>query len=82
MKRQTRSLLEELELLSKNRDPKNVIENRALNVIASAVHLMEVIERTFSPEQAAVLEKKLLIAIKNRDGEKFVKSLKRTDDEE
>jgi hypothetical protein len=81
MKRQTRSLLEELELLSKNRDPKNVIENRAINVIASAVHLMEVIERTFTPEQASLLEKKLLVAIKNRDSEKFVKSLKRTDDE-
>lgn len=81
MKRQTRSLLEELELLAKNRDPRNIIENRAVNVIASAVHLMEVIERTFTEEQASILEKKLLVAIKNRDSAKFVKSLRRTDEE-
>lgn len=79
MKRQTRSLLEELELLSRNRDSKHIIENRANNVIASAIHLMEVIERNYSPEQAAILEKKLLVAIKNRDQGKFSRSLKRSD---
>lgn len=80
MKRQTKSLLEELELLSRNRDTKHIIENRANNVIASAIHLMEVIERNFPAEQAAILEKKLLIAIKNRDSGKFSRSLKRSDD--
>jgi hypothetical protein len=78
MKRQTRSLLEELEEISKNRDTKHIIENRAANVISSAVHLLEVIERNFTPEQSAILEKKLLIAIKNRDHSKFVNSLKRS----
>lgn len=80
MKRQTRSLLEELELLSRNRDSKHIIENRANNVIASAIHLLEVIQRNYTPEQAAILEKKLLIAIKNRDQGKFSRSLKRSDD--
>ncbi len=80
MKRQTKSLLEELELLSRNRDTKHIIENRANNVIASAIHLMEGIERNYTPEQAAILEKKLLVAIKNRDQEKFSRSLKRSDD--
>ena len=80
MKRQTKSLLEELELLGRNRDTKHIIENRANNVIASAIHLMEVIERNYTPEQAAILEKKLLVAIKARDGSKFSRSLKRSDD--
>lgn len=80
MKRQTRSLLEELELLGRNRDTKHVIENRANNVIASAIHLLEVIERNFTAEQAVILEKKLLIAIKNRDQGKFSRSLKRSDE--
>lgn len=80
MKRQTRSLLEELELLGKNRDTKYIIESRANSVIASAIHLMEVIERNYTSEQAAILEKKLLIAIKNRDQGKFSRSLKRSDD--
>ncbi len=78
MKRHTRSLLEELEDISKNRDTKHIIESRANNVISSAIHLLEVIERNFTPEQAAVLEKKLLVAIKNRDQNKFVSELKRT----
>ena len=77
MKRQTRSLLEELEEVGKNRDTKHIIESRANNVISSAIHLLEVIERNFTPEQSAILEKKLLIAIKNRDQNKFVNSLKR-----
>ena len=79
MKRQTRSLLEELNEVSKNRDTKHIIESRANNVISSAIHLLEVIERNFTPEQAAVLEKKLLGAIKTRDQARFVNSLKRTD---
>jgi hypothetical protein len=49
-------------------------------VIASAIHLMEVIERNFTPEQAAVLEKKLLVAIKNRDQGKFSRSLKKSEE--
>lgn len=81
MKRQTKSLLEELELLSKNRDTKHIIENRANNVIASAIHLLEVIERNYTPEQALILERKLLIAIKNRDQGKFSRSLKKSDSE-
>lgn len=80
MKKQTKSLLEELESLSKTRDTKHIIENRANNLIASAIHLMEVIERNYTPEQAALLEKKLLVAIKARDTGKFSRVLKRSDD--
>ena len=80
MKKQTRSLLEELESISEVRDTKHIINSRALNVISAATHLLEVIERNYSPEQAAVLERKLLVAIKNRDADKFTKSLKRSDE--
>jgi hypothetical protein len=82
MKKQTRSLLEELETIGKNRDTSHIIESRANNIITSAIHLLEVIERNFTAEQAAILEKKLLIAIKNRDGEKFTRSLKRSKDQQ
>lgn len=82
MKNKTRSLLEELELIGRERDTKLIIESRANNIITSAIHLMEVIERNFTPEQSAILEKKLLMAIKNRDSEKFSRSLKRTEDQQ
>jgi hypothetical protein len=78
MKKNTRSLLEELENVSQNRDTSHIVESRANNIINSAIHLLEVIDRNYSEEQAAILEKKLLIAIKNRDTEKFSKSLKRS----
>lgn len=76
MKKATRSLLEELEAIGSTRDTKHIIESRATNVIASAIHLMEVIERNFTPEQAAILERKLLGAIKNRDHARFARSFK------
>jgi len=82
MKKNTRSLLEELENVAANRDTHHIIENRAHNVIASAIHLLEVIARNYTPEQTAILERKLLIAIKNRDGDKFAKSLKRSKGQE
>lgn len=82
MEKKTRSLLEELEILSRNRDTKHIIESRANSIIASAIHLLEVIERNFTPEQAEILERKLIIAIKNRDSEKFAKSLKRSSEGE
>jgi hypothetical protein len=78
MKKNTRSLLEELEYVAENRDTSHIIESRANNIINSAIHLLEVIDRNYSEDQAAILEKKLLIAIKNRDTEKFSKSLKRS----
>ena len=78
MKKNTRSLLEELEYVAENRDTSHIIESRANNIINSAIHLLEVIERNYTEEQSAILEKKLLIAIKNRDTEKFSKSLKRS----
>jgi hypothetical protein len=78
----TRTLLEELESIAANRDTSHIVENRANNIISSAIHLLEVIERNYTPEQAAVLEKKLLIAIKNRDASKFSRSLKRAKDQE
>lgn len=80
MQKKTRSLLEELESISKTHDTKHIVERRANDLISSAIHLMEVIERNFTPEQSAVLEKKLLIAIKNRDHSKFTNGLKRTKD--
>lgn len=78
MQKKTKTLLEELESISRNHDTRSIIESRASNLIASAIHLLEVIDRNFTAEQSAILEKKLLIAIKNRDQSKFANSLKRT----
>ena len=75
MQRKTRSLLEELESIGNNRDTKHIIESRAHNIITSAINLLEMINKHYDSEKAQVLEKKLLLAIKNRDQDRFSKSI-------
>lgn len=75
MQRKTRSLLEELEAVGNNRDTKHVIESRAHNIITSAINLLEMINKHYDNEKAQILEKKLLLAIKNRDSGRFSKSI-------
>lgn len=77
MQKQTRSLLEELEAIGKNRDTTHIIESRGHNIITSAINLIEMINRYYTPEQAEILERKLLSAIKSKDQSRFSKSLKK-----
>jgi len=56
-----------------------VIENRASNVIASAIRLLEQIDSTYSIEQAENLQRKLINAIKLRDPGKFTRTVRKTD---
>jgi hypothetical protein len=77
MQKQTRSLLRELEAIGNNRDTAHIIESRGHNIITSAINLLEMINRHYTPEQAAILERKLLHAIKSKDQTKFAKSLRK-----
>jgi hypothetical protein len=81
MQKKTRSLLEELESIGNNRDMNHIIENRAANVITSAINLIELMNRHYSSEKAELLEKKLISAIKGRDQERFSKSLRKPDED-
>jgi len=78
MQKKTRSILEELNSMYVERDRRLVIENRAENVIASAVRLLEQIDAEFPPDQAENLTRKLLNAIRTRDAGKFARSVRRT----
>ena len=82
MQKQTRSLLQELEAIGNNRDTSHVIESRAHNIITSAINLLEMINRNYPKEQAEILERKLIGAIKSRDQGKFSKSIKKNSDKE
>ena len=79
MQKKTRSLLEELDAMYIERDQRHIIENRATNVIASAIRLFEQIDETYSPDQAENLKRKLLNAINQRDPGKFTRTVRRTD---
>jgi hypothetical protein len=77
MQKQTRSLLQELEALGNNRDTSHIIESRAHNIITSAINLLELISKHYPEEQAQILERKLLSAIKSKDQQRFAKSLRK-----
>jgi hypothetical protein len=79
MQKKTRSILEELETLYAERDNRHVIENRASNIIASAIRLLEQIDATYSPDQAQNLQRKLINAINQRDPAKFTRTVRKTD---
>lgn len=81
MLKKTRSLLEELESIGSNKDMSHLIENRANNVISSAINLIELINKKYSTEQAELLEKKLLSAIKGKDKDRFSKSIRKLKNE-
>lgn len=77
MQKRTRSLLEELQSYGDTRDINNIIESRASNVIASAVNLIELMQKHYSSEKAELLEKKLLSAIKSKDQARFSKAVRK-----
>jgi hypothetical protein len=79
MQKKTRSLLEELDSMYIDRDQRHVIENRANNIIASAIRLLEQIDESYSAEDAQNLQRKLLNAINQRDPGKFTRTVRRTD---
>jgi hypothetical protein len=79
MQKKTRSILEELDALYVERDRRHIIESRATNVIGSAVRLLEQIEQDYTAEQAEVLQRKLINAIKLRDPSKFTRSVRKQD---
>jgi restriction endonuclease Mrr len=79
MQKKTKSLLEELDAMYIERDQRHVIENRASNVIASAIRLLEQIDEAYPAEQADNLKRKLLNAINQRDPGKFTRIVRRTD---
>ena len=79
MQKKTRSLLEELDSMYIERDQRHVIENRASNVIASSIRLLEQIDSTYSSDDAQNLQRKLNNAISQRHPGKFTRTVRRTD---
>ena len=77
MKRQTKSILQELNTFSTKRDVELVIESRALHVINSAINILEMIRENLDEEAALDLERRMINSIKGSDPEKFRRGIKR-----
>lgn len=77
MRKQTRSILDEIGGIVKLRDRNLVIESRANHIISSAINLLQMIGESYSKEQADELERRLLNSIRGKDPSKFSRGLKR-----
>lgn len=73
--RKTRSILEELNQISVDRDRNHVVSNRGEHVIASAISLLEQIDAYYDPETAKELRNRLVNSIKGRDIKKFSRGI-------
>jgi hypothetical protein len=80
VKRNTRSLLEELNDIAVKKDTEAVIESRAAHVIDSAINLINSIKENFDPETAYELERRLLNSIKAADPAKFTRGIRKLRD--
>jgi hypothetical protein len=80
VKRQTRSLLEELNAIAVKKDSESIIEARAAHVIDSAINLIATIRENFDPDAAFELEKRLLNSIRAADPAKFTRGIRKLRD--
>ncbi len=76
LRKHTRSLLEEITDIVPQRDKEYFVENKAINVIASARYLIEYINSNFPKEQSDDLIKRLFNSLKTGDDSKFRRGIK------
>lgn len=75
--RKSRSILEELNQISVDRDRNHVVENRGEHVIKSAINLIEQIEIHYDEQTAKDLTNRLINSIRGKDASKFSRGIKK-----
>lgn len=70
MKKRTRSIFEELTLYSNNENNQYLIESKSLNLIESAINILDKIEQDY-PVQSEELRRKFVNSIRTKDSSKF-----------
>jgi hypothetical protein len=77
MKLRTRSILQELNELAEVRNKDALYESRAVNIINSAINLLESLHKQYTPEQADELERRFINAIRGQDAAKFTRGIRK-----
>lgn len=77
MKLRTRSILQELNEIAEVRNKDELLESRAVNVINSAINLLETLHSHYDVEQAEELERRLINAIRGQDPLKFTRGIRK-----
>lgn len=76
MDKRFKSIVEELSDYAPKKDRDLFIESRAQQVLASVAHLFELINESYSEEDAEDLSRRLLLAMKNNDEQKFRRKIR------
>jgi len=77
MKKQTRSILEEIGNMVPQQDRATIIESRANHAISSAINVINMIYENFDDATATDLERKLINSIRGKDSNKFSRSVRK-----
>ena len=77
MKKQTRSILQELNSFSNKRDVELIVESRALHVINGAINILDMVRENFPEEVALDLERRLINSIRGSDPDKFRRGIRK-----
>ena len=77
MKKRTRSILEELNNLHRDRDNDSLIATTGTNIIESAVNLVSRINEQYSEEEALDIERRFLNSIRTGDTKKFRRGIQK-----
>lgn len=77
MKKRTRSILEELNHLHRDRDNDSLIATTGTNIIESAINLLSRINEQYSEEEALDIERRFLNSIRTGDTKKFRRGIQK-----
>lgn len=75
--RKSRSILEEINSYVPQKNKEDLIESRAQHIIASAIHLLSVIEENYSDDEADLLKKRFISSIRGSDPRRFTRMINR-----
>jgi len=77
MKKQTRSILQELNNLYRGQNIDHLVEAKGSNIIESAINLFQMIHENYDKETAEELERRFINSIRNGDSKKFKTGIKK-----
>lgn len=80
MRKQSRSILDELSHMSIGKNTNLVLESRANHIINSAINLINQIRETYDAPEAEELERRLLNSIRCQEPAKFVRGLRKVNE--
>jgi len=77
LRKQTRSILDELSSLTINKNSGFALESRANHIINSAINLINQIRESYDTPEAEELERRLLNSIRTQEPTKFIRGLRK-----